>query len=96
MIEKQYKLFFYTLANDTRLEIIRVLKSGSKNVGEITEALGCDQSTISHNLKRLETCRFVTVKQKGKFREYSLNKETIGPLLKLIDKHVNKFCKNLC
>lgn len=96
MLEKEYKLFFHTLANNTRLEIIQVLKSGSKTVGELTKALPYDQSTISHSLKLLETCQFVTVKPDGQHRVYSLNKETIGPLLKLIDKHVSKFCKKLC
>ena len=84
------------LANATRLAIVHVLLDGPKSVTEIQRAVRCDQSMISHNLKRLERCHFVSVEQSGKQRVYSLNKETIEPLLKLMDKHVNKFCKKLC
>lgn len=66
------------------------------NVTELTEKLPYKQSTISHNLKQLINCQFVRVQRKGLYRYYSLNKETIEPLLKIIDKHVNEFCKNLC
>ena len=96
MIEKQYKIFFGTLANETRLAIAHTLLDGSKSVTEIQRALRCDQSMVSHNLKRMERCHFVSVKQNGKQRIYSLNKETIEPLLKLMDKHVNTYCKKLC
>jgi len=89
-------MFFRTLGNQTRLAIIYTLRDGEKNVTELTQALKLKQTTISHNLRRLELCRFVKVRQDGPFRYYSLNKETIEPLLKLMDKHVNKYCKHLC
>jgi hypothetical protein len=33
------------------------------------------------------------MKQKGKQRIYGLNKETILPILGILDKHENKYCK---
>jgi DNA-binding transcriptional ArsR family regulator len=96
MIKQPYKFFFHTLANKSRLEIVHALLDGEMNVTELTKKLRIKQSTISHNLKRLLLCRFIHIRREGPFRYYSLNKETIEPLLKLIDKHVNKFCKKVC
>lgn len=94
--KSSYKRFFDTLANKTRLDIIHVLKNKSLNVSELTEKLPYEQSTISHNLKRLKTCRFVYCEKKGKQRYYELNHNTIEPLLELIDEHVDKFCSQVC
>lgn len=94
MTKMPYKLFFGTLGNDIRLKILHALVKRPKNVTELTNELDFDQTTISKNLKRLTVCRFVHNRRKGKHSIYSLNKETILPLLNLIDKHVKKYCKN--
>jgi len=94
MIDETYDIFLETLANRRRLKIINVIKNNSKNVSQIVRDTKLEQSSVSHNLKRLETCGFVTVRKNGKERIYSLNKKTIKPLMKLIENHVNQFCKN--
>lgn len=96
MAKLPYKIFFHTLGNKTRLEIINALRDKPMNVTELTAKLPYKQSTISHNLKRLIACRFVRVQRNGLYRYYSLNKETIEPLLKIIDKHVKKYCSRFC
>lgn len=78
------------------MKIIQTLVSGSKSVGGICNSIGEEQSKISHNLKKLMECHFVDVKQCGKQRVYSLNRDTIVPLLKLVSKHVEKYCKRVC
>ncbi|MCD4759503.1 metalloregulator ArsR/SmtB family transcription factor [archaeon] len=90
MIDSTYMSFLRGLCNDTRLNIIICLKKSSKNVSEIVKELDMEQSRISHNLQCLERNGFVTVMQDGKQRIYSLNKETIQPILDAIDKHVKK------
>ena len=90
-----YDKFFGTLANQFRIDIIETLKEGPKNVTEICNALKCNQSTISHNLQRLEKCGFVFVKPQGRERVYELNKETIAPLLDMLHKHMGKYCKKM-
>jgi DNA-binding transcriptional ArsR family regulator len=87
-----YKLFFETLANDSRLQIINLLRTGSRNVGEICSKTGFEQSMVSHNLKKLEHHGMIFMEKKGKFRYYSLNRNTIRPLLKLIDDHMQQYC----
>jgi len=87
-----YHIFFNNLANPLRIKIIISLEDKEKNVTEISKELKVEQSKISHALSNLKSCRIVKVKQKGKERIYFLNKKTIVPMLKLIDKHVKSFC----
>lgn len=91
-----YHVFFTNLANPLKIRIICSLREKDKNVSEISEELGVEQSKISHALASLKCCNIVNVKQKGKERIYFLNKETIIPMLKLIDKHAKTFCKGVC
>ena len=95
MSEKAYKVFFGTLANKNRLKIINLLREGAKCVNEIYKELKFNQTTVSHNLKRLERCGFVFVNKKGKHRYYSLNKQTIKPLMSLIDEHMCEYCEKI-
>lgn len=95
MSEKAYKLFLGTLNNQNRLKIINLLRKGSKYVNEITKELKFNQTTVSHNLKRLLRCGFVFVEKKGRYRYYSLNKKTIKPLMNLIDEHMCEFCEKI-
>lgn len=84
--------FFSTLSNPTRLAILELLRDGSRNVTEISEALNQEQSMISHNLKPLEKCRFVFSERRKKERFYSLNKETMEKLFKTFSYHAEKYC----
>ena len=85
-------LFFSTLANPTRLAILELLREESRNVSQLSEALRQEQSMVSHNLKPLTRCRFVLAKRRGKERRYSLNRETMEPLFKIIEDHAEKYC----
>jgi len=91
-----HKVFFETLSNQTRWDIIHLLKKAPLNATGISKTLGYEQSLVSHHLRRLERCGFVSVKSNGKERIYTLNKKTIKPLLQLVDTHINNFCKKLC
>jgi len=90
-----YEMFFKTLSNKTRFEIIRILKDGPKCVKEICDRLKFEQSRISHNLKRLESCGFVTCKHKGKQRIYSIDAEYILPIINSIERFIKKYDKRL-
>lgn len=87
-----YKVFFGTLVSDSRLKIINFLRGKSANVSEIMGELKMDQTQVSHDLSRLKKCGFVLSSVNGKFRDYSLNDETIKPLMSLIDKHMSEYC----
>lgn len=94
-LREPYKQFFGTLSNQVRLDIVSSLSKKEKTVSEIVKETKYEQSTVSHNLKRLKTCGFVFVEQKGKERIYSLNKKTIKPLLELMNKHMNAHCRHV-
>ncbi len=96
MIDTTYLGFFKTLDNETRLSIVLCLKDSSKNVGQISSDLQMEQSRISHNLQCLVKNGFITVKQDGKQRIYSLNKDTIEPILDAVKKHMQKYKINSC
>jgi len=91
-----YHIFFTKLANPLKINILLSLRDEEKNVGELTKELKVEQSKISHALASLRNCRIVNVKQEGKQKVYSLNKETIIPMLDLIDKHSKNFCDCKC
>ena len=47
---------------------------------------------MSHDLARLKKCGFVNSEISGQYRYYTLNEETIKPLMDLIDKHMEAYC----
>ncbi len=91
-----YELFFETFSNKTRMKIIEALALGPKSVTEICKLTKEEQSKVSHNLKKLTECNFLDFRRQGKKRIYELNKDTITPILDLVEKHVRKYCKEVC
>lgn len=89
--------FFTVLGNKQRVRILQYLsKEGDRNVGDISQRLGLEQSAVSHNMKRLLDCHFVSMQPAGKERVYTINKDTVQPLFELIDEHVRKYCVHGC
>jgi len=93
-LRQPYKTFFGTLANQCRLDIIEALKDAPMNVTQIAKISKLNQSTVSHNLQRLQTCGFVFVERRGKEKIYGLNKDTIKPLLLLMKTHMKNYCEH--
>ena len=96
MKDSTYHHFFMNLANPLKINIILDLRDREKSVTELSKSLKVEQSKISHALSSLRCCNIVKVKQKGKKRIYYLNKNTIIPMLRLIDKHADTYCKSKC
>ncbi len=96
MQNNPYDFFFRTLANRKRLAIVHALQAGEQNVTQLVRQLRMNQTTLSHHLQRLLRCQFVHVRQENPARYYSLNRATIRPLLQLIDRHVNRYCRKAC
>ena len=95
MKELSYNLFFKAISNNTRFEIINLLRTKPHNVSQISQKLKFEQSRVSHNLKRLECYGFVISICKGKQRIYSLDKKYILPIINNIDKYIYKYNKRL-
>lgn len=84
--------FFSTLANPTRLAILEKLRAKSMNVTELAETLGQEQSMISHNLRDLERCNLVHSERNGKEKIYSMNKDTVEGIFKVVENHAENHC----
>jgi len=92
-----YHTFFTNLSNPLKISLILSLKENKQTVNELKNSLKVEQSKISHALACLKQCKIVLSEKKGKQRVYSLNKKTIIPILKILDKHSMDFCKkNQC
>jgi predicted transcriptional regulator len=91
-----YEVFFKTISNETRFEIVRLLTKGPKSVNAISKTLNFEQSRVSHNLKRLECYGFIICECKGKERIYSIDKKShIIDIIKSVDKYIMKYNKRL-
>lgn len=84
--------FFLTLSTRLKIDIIESLREGKKSVNEISQDIEEERSKVSHALQDLLACNFVEVNKKGRKRIYNINKDTIEPLLELVDRHVEKYC----
>ena len=96
MKNSTYHVFFRNLANPLRIKIVSALREKESSVNELSNELKIEQSKLSHALASLKCCNIVKVKQEGKQRIYFLNKDTILPMLELIDKHAKTFCSGIC
>ena len=66
------------LADEDRLRIIQVLRSGEKNVGEITAELAADISNVSHHLQILKREGIVETEKQGRFVVYRLHPDVFA------------------
>ncbi len=96
MKNSSYNNFFANFANKGRFDIIMALKEGPMSVGEIAEKVAGEQSAVSHNLCMLAGCHILEMRKQGKQRIYSLNAETVLPMLKIVERHVRTNCIGRC
>ena len=63
---------FDVLAEPTRRDILRRLLDGEASVGDLVDALGVTQPTVSKHLAHLRDAELVTVREDGRSRIYAL------------------------
>ncbi len=73
--------FFYAFSDNTRLKIIMLLSIKPLNVGEITNVLDINQTTISHQLKILKSLNIVSCDRAGKNIIYYIKNSSIENVL---------------
>lgn len=92
----QHQLCFETLANQLRLDILRLLEQGARNVRTLAAETGAERSRVSHALQVLRDCNLVNAEKQGREVCYSLNKESPvakrgkGTLFTLIEEHAKR------
>ena len=94
-----YHLCLEVLGNPLRIGLIKELKKGPKSVGELSKALGEEQSKVSHSLAALKKCSFVKSEKQGKKTIYRLSESLLkkiegGSLFEALEKHYKEYsCK---
>ena len=74
-------LLFRSLADATRLAIVRHLALGEHRVVELTDHLGLAQSTVSGHIACLRECGSVSARAEGRSTYYSLARPELLDLL---------------
>lgn len=96
MNKYSYYRFFSNFSNRTKSDIINLLRDGPLSVNDIASKIGGEQSKVSHNLQSMRSCNILKVNTRGKQRIYSLNEETVIPIMELVERHVRKNCMRGC
>ena len=81
------------LADPDRLKIVQVLRSGPKNVGQITSELGGELANVSHHLQILKREKIVDTHKEGRFVVYRLHPDVFEDTRKQADRLDLGCCK---
>lgn len=80
----------FALSTPSRLQILVCLRSGPRTVSEIVEAVGMEQSAVSHQLRVLRDHSVLRMRRIGRTRQYSLSDEHVGALIDEALEHVRR------
>ena len=78
--------FCKVMGNSARLQIIHALREGPRKVGEIAEATGFSQTTVSRQLSALRTADVVQGQRQGTEIIYELTDRDIVEVCDLVRK----------
>jgi ArsR family transcriptional regulator len=68
---------FHALSDETRVEVLRMLRSGELCVCELQAELGAAQSRLSFHLKVLKDAGLVTDRRQGRWAYYTINDDAM-------------------
>jgi len=76
----EYASWFRALADPSRVQLAELLARHGEpmSVGQIVDAMGLAQSTVSQHLKILTEVRFVLVEPVGNARHYRINANCVS------------------
>lgn len=81
---QQVALYFQTLAEPMRLQIVNLLRNGERNVGEIAEACGCSAANVSRHLSHLMRQGLVEREARGTTVYYRIADDSVYALCDLV------------
>ena len=89
-IERLFELadLFKVFGDSTRLRIMVNISGSEMAVNDIAEALGMEQSTISHQLRVLRQNKLVRVRREGKQMYYSLDDDHVKKIIEMGMEHI--------
>jgi ArsR family transcriptional regulator len=71
---------FRALSDETRLQIVDLLRNGERCVCELTDALDLGQSLLSFHLRVLKDAGLVTDRREGRWAYYALHRDAFAQL----------------
>jgi ArsR family transcriptional regulator len=80
---------FKCLSEPSRLKILWALADGELCVDHIVEAVGGNQSAVSHQLRLLKDNRIIKCRRDGKNMLYSVSDDHIMMMIKVAKEHLN-------
>jgi DNA-binding transcriptional ArsR family regulator len=80
----------FALSTPSRVLLLGSLLDGPRSVSDLTEALGMEQSAVSHQLRVLREHELVRAEKVGRTRLYALYDEHVSTLLHAGLDHVNR------
>lgn len=72
---------FSAFSDQTRLKILSALSISELCVGDLSEVLGINQTTVSHQLKFLKEQNLVKARRLGKIIFYSLSGDIVNRIM---------------
>jgi DNA-binding transcriptional ArsR family regulator len=78
----------FALSTPNRLQILVCLRSGPRTVSQIVDAVGMEQSAVSHQLRVLREHSVLSMRRIGRTRQYALRDEHVGALIDDALEHV--------
>ena len=70
---RDWKRLLRPLANETRLQILRLLLTGEKSAGELAGALHLAAYTISHQMQVLAEAGLIRARRAGRFHFFRIH-----------------------
>lgn len=78
---------FKAFCDETRLNILDILKAGEQCGCMLLDKLNISQSTLSHHMRILCDSGIVVARKEGKWSHYSIDEEAVNRAKKLVDKY---------
>jgi DNA-binding transcriptional ArsR family regulator len=75
---------FKALNDETRREILRLLRNKEQTAGEIAAAFDLGKPTISHHLELLRKADLITARKNGQYIIYTINTTVLDDLIEWI------------
>lgn len=73
---------FKALNDNTRREILELLRKGDMTAGEIAQHFNISKPSISHHLDLLKQAELVEATKEGQFITYTLNTTVVDEIIK--------------
>ncbi|WP_276133376.1 autorepressor SdpR family transcription factor [Polluticoccus soli] len=81
---------FKALNDETRREILELLREKDLTAGEIADKFDISKPSISHHLDILKQAELVNAEKQGQFIYYSLNTTVVDEILKWVMQFTKK------